>query len=112
MLKYLHIENIAVIEQSNIEFTKGFNVLTGETGAGKSIIIDSIYAVLGFRTSKELIREGCDKARVSAVFTDVTNECKNAFAQIGVYPDDDGNFIIERALSANSGGYIKVNSVP
>ncbi len=112
MLKYLHIENIAVIEQSNIEFTNGFNVLTGETGAGKSIIIDSIYAVLGFRTSKELIRDGCDKARVSAVFTEVTDECKNAFAQMGVYPDDDGNFIIERALSANSGGYIKVNSVP
>ena len=58
MLKYLHIENIAVIENANIEPTETFNVLTGETGAGKSIIIDSLNAVLGERTSKELIRNG------------------------------------------------------
>lgn len=68
MLKFLHIENIAVIERSDIEFTEGFNVLTGETGAGKSIVIDAINAVLGERTSKELIRAGCDTAEVSAVF--------------------------------------------
>ena len=71
MLKYLHIENIAVIEQANIEFTKGLNVLTGETGAGKSIVIDSINAVLGERTSKDLIRAGCEKAQVSALFGDL-----------------------------------------
>ena len=68
MLKYLHIENIAVIERSDIEFSDGFNVLTGETGAGKSIVIDSINAVLGERTSKDLIRAGCEKAEVSALF--------------------------------------------
>ena len=68
MLKFLHIENIAVIERSDTEFAEGFNVLTGETGAGKSILIDSINAVLGERTSKELIRAGCDSAEVSAVF--------------------------------------------
>ena len=71
MLKYLHIENIAVIEKADIDFSKGFNVLTGETGAGKSIIIDSLNAVLGERTSKELIRKGCDKAEVSALFCDL-----------------------------------------
>ncbi len=112
MLKYLHIENIAVIEQSNIEFTEGFNILTGETGAGKSIIIDAIYAVLGHRTSKELIRNGCDSARVSAVFSNVSTECIESFREIGVSPDEDGNLLIERTLNVNSGGYIKVNGVP
>ena len=70
MLKLLHIENIAIIEQCDIAFTEGFNVLTGETGAGKSIIIDSISAVLGERTSRELVRTGAARAVVSAVFTD------------------------------------------
>ena len=69
VLRSLNIENIAVIEKCNIEFDGGFNVLTGETGAGKSIIIDSINAVTGQRTSKELVRTGCDKAVVSAVLT-------------------------------------------
>ena len=63
MLAVLHIENIAVIEKADIEFTQGLNVLTGETGAGKSIVIDAIGAVLGERTSSELIRTGADNAR-------------------------------------------------
>ncbi len=112
MLKYLHIENIAVIERAGIEFTDGFNVLTGETGAGKSIIIDSLYAVLGFRTSKELIRNGCENAFVSAVFSFDSNELLELFSEIGVKPDDDGNFVIERKLSVSGSGYIKINGVP
>ena len=112
MLKYLHIENIAVIERAGIEFTDGFNVLTGETGAGKSIIIDSLYAVLGFRTSKELIRNGCEIAFVSAVFSFDSNELLKLFSEIGVKPDDDGNFVIERKLSVSGSGYIKINGVP
>ena len=72
MLKYLHIENIAVIEKSEIEFSDGFTVLTGETGAGKSIVIDALNAVLGERTSKELIRSGCEKAEVSALFSELS----------------------------------------
>ena len=68
MLNELHIENIAVIEKADISFSNGFNVLTGETGAGKSIIIDSIGAILGERTSKELIRAGADNGVVTAVF--------------------------------------------
>ena len=71
MLELLHIENIAIIEAADIEFAPGFNALTGETGAGKSIVIDSLSAVLGQRTSRELIRTGADKAFVSAVFWDV-----------------------------------------
>ena len=71
MLSLLHIENIAIIESADIAFANGFNVLTGETGAGKSIVIDAISAVLGERTSRELIRTGAKSARVSAVFTGV-----------------------------------------
>lgn len=112
MLKYLHIENIAVIEQSSIEFTNGFNVLTGETGAGKSIIIDAIYAVLGYRTSKELIRNNCDKAKVSAIFSDLDKICVEFFNNLGISADIDGNFIIERILSLGGNGYIKVNGTP
>lgn len=68
MLELLHIENIAIIEVADIEFAPGFNALTGETGAGKSIVIDSLSAVLGQRTSRELIRTGAEKAFVSAAF--------------------------------------------
>ncbi len=71
MLQLLHIENIAIIECADIEFRPGFNALTGETGAGKSIVIDSISAVLGQRTSRDLIRTGADMAFVSACFTDI-----------------------------------------
>ena len=71
MLSLLHIENIAVIEQSDISFDKGFNVLTGETGAGKSIVIDAISAILGERAYRDMIRTGTTKASVRAVFTDV-----------------------------------------
>ncbi len=112
MLKYLHIENIAVIERAGIEFTDGFNVLTGETGAGKSIIIDALYAVLGHRTSKELIRNGCDNAFVSAIFTFKSSEILSILSDMGINADNDGNFIIERKLSVSGAGYIKINGIP
>ena len=112
MLKFLHIENIAVIERSDIEFSSGFNVLTGETGAGKSIVIDSINAVLGERTSRELIRAGCDTAEVSAVFGALDNATAAALSDIGVVPDDDGNIVIRRRLSAAGKGLIKLNDRP
>ena len=94
MIKSLHIENIAVIEKTDIDFASGFNVLTGETGAGKSIVIDAINAVLGERTSKDLIRAGCDKAQVSALFCDVSNEAKALLAENGFETDEDGNLLI------------------
>ena len=89
MLKFLHIENIAVIESCDIEFSRGFNVLTGETGAGKSIVIDAINAVLGERTSKDLIRAGCDEAFVSAVFGDLSEETAKSIAEYELAPDED-----------------------
>ena len=71
MLNLLHIENIAVIEEADITFRPGFNVLTGETGAGKSIVIDAISAILGQRAYRDAIRTGSDRARISAVFQNV-----------------------------------------
>lgn len=112
MLKFLHIENIAVIERSDIEFSEGFNVLTGETGAGKSIVIDAINAVLGERTSKELIRSGCDTAEVSAVFGDIDDSTAAMLAECGVTPDEDGNVIISRRLSTVGKGLIKLGDKP
>ncbi len=112
MLKYLHIENIAVIEKTDIEFTDGFNVLTGETGAGKSIVIDSINAVLGERTSKDLIRNGCDYAEVSALFGDISKNVLNCLLNFGVEPDFDGNILITRRLSLTGKGIIKINGKP
>ena len=112
MLKFLHIENIAVIEQSDIEFSEGFNVLTGETGAGKSIVIDSINAVLGERTSKELIRAGCDTAEVSAVFGCFDDYTAGVLAEHGFAPDEDGNIVIRRRLSVSGKGIIKLNDRP
>ncbi len=112
MLKYLHIENIAVIEKSDIEFADGFNVLTGETGAGKSIVIDSINAVLGERTSKDIIRAGCTEAEVSAVFGELGAWVIEKLSENGITPDEDGNILISRKLSSAGKGFIKINGKP
>lgn len=112
MLKYLHIENIAVIEKADIETVSGFNALTGETGAGKSIIIDSLNAVLGERTSKDLIREGEDRAVVSASFCDLSDASVDNLKENGFSPDEDGCLVIQRVLTRNSGGSIKINGQP
>lgn len=111
MIKSLHIENIAVIEKTDIDFKDGFNVLTGETGAGKSIIIDAINAVLGERTSKDLIRAGCDRAIVSALFCDLSNEATALLGDNGYELDEDGNLLITRVLTSSSGS-IKINGRP
>lgn len=112
MLQYLHIENIAVIEQANIEFSNGFNVLTGETGAGKSIIIDSLFAILGERTSRELIRHGCDRAVVSASFIDIGDVALNKLNELGYTVNHDEELIIQRVLFADGRGQVKINSHP
>ena len=112
MLNFLHIENIAVIEKSDIEFKAGFNVLTGETGAGKSILIDAINAVLGERVSKDLIRNGCDNALVSAVFCDIDSKTLEKLSELDISPDEDGNILISRKLSLSGKGLIKINGVP
>ncbi len=112
MLKYLHIENIAVIESADIEFSSGFNVLTGETGAGKSIVIDAINAVLGERTSKDLIRAGQTEALVSAVFGELSEETEKMLKDYDLEPDEDGNLIITRKLSLSGKGIIKAGGKP
>ena len=83
MLSQLFIKNVAVIESASIDFENGFNVFTGETGAGKSILIDSINAVLGGRTSRDLVRTGTEKAVVSAVFTDISKETESLLEELG-----------------------------
>ena len=96
VLSLLHIENIAVIESADIRFDAGFNALTGETGAGKSIVIDAIGAVIGERTSRDLIRTGAKSALVEAVFTDLPK--LSWFEENGEGPDEDGNLIIRREI--------------
>ena len=95
MLHLLHIENIAVIEEADISFSPGFNALTGETGAGKSIVIDAMGAVLGQRTSRDLIRTGAAKAFVSAVFTDVP--VLPMLADLSLAPEE-GELLLQREI--------------
>jgi len=109
MLQSLHIENIAVVERADVEFREGLNVLTGETGAGKSIIIDSLYAVTGGRTSRELVRSGADKALASAVFD--ADEAADWCAENGIEPED-GTLIVQRSVTADGKGACRVNGVP
>lgn len=111
MLKSLNIRNIAVIEKADIEFEKGLNVLTGETGAGKSIIIDSINAILGERTSREIVRTGAPFARITAFFTDIPESVKHQIEDLG-YECDEDNIIIQRDINPDGRGNVKINGVP
>ncbi|MDO5785503.1 MAG: DNA repair protein RecN [Eubacteriales bacterium] len=112
MLSLLHIENIAVIEQADIVLQPGFTVLTGETGAGKSIIIDAIGAIMGQRTSRELIRSGAKKGFVSAVFEQVSPELQQLLEELGLDTDEDGAVRIQRELSAEGRSVCRVNMRP
>ncbi|MBQ7688830.1 MAG: DNA repair protein RecN [Clostridia bacterium] len=98
MLSVLQIENIAIIEKMTVDFSAGLNILTGETGAGKSILIDSINAVSGAKTSRELIRTGAAYAFVSAVFTGVDRETADALALMGISTDADGSLQLQRKM--------------
>ncbi len=89
MLASLKIENVAVIEKAEVNFTPGFNVLTGETGAGKSILIDSINAILGNRTSRELVRSGAQKACIWATFESIPVSVKKQLEKCGYEVTDD-----------------------
>lgn len=100
MLSVLKIKNIAIIESAEIEFSRGFNVLSGETGAGKSIILDSINAVLGFRTSRELIRTGETEAQVTALFSCVGENVKRKLSELSLPVNDDGTLLISRSITA------------
>ena len=109
MLELLHIENIAIIEAADIEFAPGFNALTGETGAGKSIVIDSLSAVLGQRTSRELIRTGADKAFVSAAFSGMAPELTET---LGIQPEADGTLLLQREIQTDGKNVCRVNGRP
>lgn len=109
MLELLHIENIAIIEAADIEFAPGFNALTGETGAGKSIVIDSLSAVLGQRTSRELIRTGADKAFVSAAFSGVVPGLSE---ELGIQPEADGTLLLQREIQTDGKNVCRVNGRP
>ena len=112
MLNYLYIENIAVIEKARIAFNGGLNILTGETGAGKSIIIDSINAVSGTRVSRDIIRSGAQRALISAVFSDFGGELRAMLAENGIAPEEDGSLIVERELRADGKSVCRVGGRP
>lgn len=110
MLSNLQIENIAVIKSASIDFENGFNVMTGETGAGKSIVIDSLNAILGERTSRELIRSGADSASVCAEFQNVGENVKNELEKLGIEKDD--TLIVSRKLTPDGKNVCRINGMP
>ncbi len=101
MLCSLHIENVAVIKKLDVDFDKGFSALTGETGAGKSIIIDSINMLLGEKTQRELIRTGEEKASVSGVFTELSDDLKSKIAEMGFETEDDGSIMLGKSITTD-----------
>ena len=109
MLKTLDIENIAVIEKASVDFSGGLNVLTGETGAGKSIVVDSINAIMGERTSRDLVRYGADNAYVSAYFDDICDSALNKLKKFDIELEEDNSLLITRKISANGKSLCKVN---
>lgn len=111
MISRLHIENIAVIENADIDFRNGFIALTGETGAGKSILIDSINILLGNRASRDFVRTGCSKAFVSAEFDNVAG-LEKLFSEYGVPDEGNGSIFLSRELSAEGKSVARINSRP
>lgn len=110
MLANLKIENVAVIEKAEVNFTPGFNVLTGETGAGKSILIDSINAILGNRTSRKLVRSGAQKACIWATFESIPASVKKQLEKCGYEVTDD--LLLYREINAEGKGSCRVNGMP
>lgn len=109
MLRNLNIENIAIIEKASVDFTQGLNILTGETGAGKSILIDSINAVTGEKTSRELIRTGESSAQVSAFFDDISDEVRKRLAENGLPSEPDGTLLLQRKLFKDGKNICRIN---
>lgn len=109
MLSSLHIENVAVIKSVDIDFSSGFIALTGETGAGKSIIIDSVNLLLGAKADKELIRHGTSGLMVSGLFTALSDKISASLSEIGINSDDDGNLLIQRSVGCDGKSQIKIN---
>ena len=111
MLSQLYIENIAVIRQATIDFQQGFHVFTGETGAGKTILISAINAVLGGRTFKEIIRTGETRATVSALFTEIPAEICSKIEKLG-YPLEDNQLLVQREIDLSGKGQCRLDGRP
>ena len=109
MLLQLRIKNIALIDELTVEFKEGMNCLTGETGAGKSIIIDSIQCMLGFRTSKELIKSGCTNAFTEGIFYTQNDEVLKYLEELGIEAEEDNSIILQRELSTSGRNVCRVN---
>lgn len=112
MLQNLKIENVAIIESADIFFEKGLNIMTGETGAGKSIVIDSINAILGERTSRELVRTGCNKANVTALFKTQSSSVSSVLEELGIESEADGSLLISRSISLDGKNVCRINGMP
>ncbi len=111
MLESLHIENVAVIERADVDFHDCLNILTGETGAGKSIVIDAITAVLGERTRRDLVRTGCEEARVFAVFSAVSERVRAHLEQAG-YAMEEDTLLIQRTIRADGRTTCRIGGKP
>ena len=109
MLSSLHIENIAVIKSADIDLTAGFTVFSGETGAGKSVIIDSIKLLLGGKFERELVRHGEDSAMISGFFTDLTTKSVEALSGVGVSIKGEGELLVQRSISLDGKSQVKIN---
>lgn len=112
MLKSISIENIAVIEKAEIAFSEGLNILTGETGAGKSIVIDSINAILGERTTRDVVRHGEKAACVTAFFENINEKAAALLSDMGIESEEDGSLIITRNISADGKSLCRINGRP
>ena len=112
MLAQLYIENIAVIEKASMDFQTGFNILTGETGAGKSIIIDSINAVLGGRVSRDIVRTGAKTAQVSALFTGIGPDTLQKLEELGFTLDEEENLLLQREIRVEGKTVCRINGRP
>lgn len=112
MLTQLYIENVAVIEKVSVDFHSGFSVLTGETGAGKSILIDSINAILGERTSRDLVRTGAKSAFISAVFGELGKNVLAKLEELGYEPDEDASIMLQREIFADGKTACRINGRP
>ena len=112
MLSQLFIKNVAIIESATIDLKNGFNVFTGETGAGKSILIDSINTVLGGRANRDLIRNGESKAVVTAVFSNISSAAKKMLNDLGYEADENEELIVTRELSIDGKNICRINMQP
>lgn len=110
MLSFLHIENVALIKQLDVEFDSGFTVLTGETGSGKSMVIDSLNMVLGQRPPKDIIRHGESECYIYAIFDSLSESAVSTLAEDGISPDEDGTVMLSRKLNADGKSVFKINN--